>query len=226
MVYPRSGFLDQAWMWCASIPRRCCFAAIGHNGTNRVALAGSTKASCIGLTVVRYWLITLFRLRLAPLRPAGCAVGCARPRPCPRRSCSRTGRTVLQRQNALHELCAQSTTRSRGHGRGRAHLYGASCDGKERGRSSDSVDQPVPDHGQADARSSELQQAQRGHHCAQWRREQHCRGDACAHHIRTPIEKANRGKKPSQALSCPQTLQFNLNCTAIQAASFGESWRA
>ena len=51
-------------------------------------------------------------------------------------------------------------------------------DVKERGRSLDSVI-----HGQADARSlCRAQQAQRGHHCAQRRREQHRRGDACAPH--------------------------------------------
>ena len=44
-------------------------------------------------------------------------------------------------------------------------------------------DRPVPYHGQADARSlCRAQQAQRGHHCAQRRREQHRRGDAGAPH--------------------------------------------
>ena len=43
-------------------------------------------------------------------------------------------------------------------------------DVKERGRSLDSVIDPVPYHGQADARSlCRAQQAQRGHHCAQRR---------------------------------------------------------
>ena len=56
-------------------------------------------------------------------------------------------------------------------------------DVKERGRSLDSVIDPVPYHGQADARSlCRAQQAQRGHHCAQRRREQHRCGDACAPH--------------------------------------------
>ena len=52
-------------------------------------------------------------------------------------------------------------------------------DVKERGRSLDSViDQYL-----TDARSlCRAQQAQRGHHCAQRRREQHRRGDACAPH--------------------------------------------
>ena len=52
-------------------------------------------------------------------------------------------------------------------------------DVKERGRSLE----PVPDHGQADARSlCRAQQAQRRHHCAQRRREQHRRRDAGAPH--------------------------------------------
>lgn len=56
-------------------------------------------------------------------------------------------------------------------------------DVKERGRSLDSVIDPVPYHGQADARGlCRAQQAQRGHHCAQRRREQHRRGNACAPH--------------------------------------------
>ena len=56
-------------------------------------------------------------------------------------------------------------------------------DVKERGRSLDSVIDPVPYHGQADARGlCRAQQAQRGHHCAQRRREQHRRGDVGAPH--------------------------------------------
>ena len=56
-------------------------------------------------------------------------------------------------------------------------------DVKERGRSLDSVIDQYLTTGQADARSlCRAQQAQRGHHCAQRRREQHRRGDACAPH--------------------------------------------
>ena len=52
-------------------------------------------------------------------------------------------------------------------------------DVKERGQR----DRPVPYHGQADARGlCRAQQAQRGHHCAKRRREQHRCGDACAPH--------------------------------------------
>ena len=55
-------------------------------------------------------------------------------------------------------------------------------DVKERGRSLDSVIEQ-PDHRQANARGlCGAQQAQRGHHRPQWRREQHRRGDAGAPH--------------------------------------------
>ena len=37
-------------------------AAVGHDDV-RVRLLGSTKASCMGLTVVRYWWMTLSRER-------------------------------------------------------------------------------------------------------------------------------------------------------------------
>ena len=56
-------------------------------------------------------------------------------------------------------------------------------DVKERGRSLDSVIDQYLTTGQADARGlCRAQQAQRGHHCAQRRREQHRRGDAGAPH--------------------------------------------
>ncbi len=65
-------------------------------------------------------------------------------------------------------------------------------DVKERGRSLDSVIDPVPYHGQADARGlCRAQQAQRGHHCAQRRREQHRRRDACA-----PYPHSDRESEP------------------------------
>lgn len=56
-------------------------------------------------------------------------------------------------------------------------------DVKERGRSLDSVIDQYLTTVKADARSlCRAQQAQRGHHCAQWRREQHRRRDAGAPH--------------------------------------------
>ena len=62
-------------------------------------------------------------------------------------------------------------------------------DVKERGRSLDSGHRPVPDHRQAHARGlCGAQQAQRGHHRPQRRREHRCGGDAGASHPQSDRE--------------------------------------
>lgn len=82
------------------------------------------------------------------------------------------------------ELCGPVRLQDlRGHGRGRAHSAAHPAGRKGARAQPGQRDRPVPDHGQADARSlCRAQQAQRGHHCAQRRREQHRRGDAGAPH--------------------------------------------
>lgn len=78
-------------------------------------------------------------------------------------------------------------------------------DVKERGRSLDSViDQYLTTVKPMPRSLCRTQQAQRGHHCAQWRREQHRRGDACAPHpypdresepgVRNPLRRSRARK--------------------------------
>ena len=63
LSYPRFARSIRVRMWCASISTAVLFSPPLGTMMSALRLLGYTKASCIGLTVVRYWSITLSKLR-------------------------------------------------------------------------------------------------------------------------------------------------------------------